>query len=77
MWSIFANESGMRVCASRIDGRRGDCQLREGPSLAVASQCEKRVWVLLLRRLLLPPPFFFYQADIWEMTTANLITVGG
>lgn len=62
-----------------LTGRSGGCQLQEGPSLEVTSQCEKRVWVLLLLllRLLLPFFFFFYQADIWEMTTANLITVGG
>ena len=63
-----------------LTGRSGGCQLQEGPSLEVTSQCEKRVWVLLLLlRLLLLFFFFFffYQADIWEMTTANLITVGG
>lgn len=63
-----------------LTGRNGDSQLQEGPSLAVTSQCEKRVWVLLLLlllRLLFLFFFFFYQADIWEMTTANLITVGG
>ena len=61
-----------------LTGRSGGCQLQEGPSLEVTSQCEKRVWVLLLLLLrLLLPFFFFYQADIWEMTTANLITVGG
>ena len=61
-----------------LTGRSGGCQLQEGPSLEVTAQCEKRVWVLLLLlRLLLPFFFFFYQADIWEMTTANLITVGG
>ena len=41
-----------------LTGRSGGCQLQEGPSLEVTSQCEKRVWVLLLLLLLLP--FFFF-----------------